>query len=158
MGAGAESPDAPGAAGDPRLTRWRVLLRLTAFVLRGKVRSLLYFDGLLGIVTLGLWIFCLVDVITTDESSCRNLPKLLWLLLVLVVPLAGSICWLVAGRPQAATRASARDERQAPAFPEYDRPGRYAATSPEDDEEFLRRCRERAEAQRKLAREKRGED
>lgn len=119
---------------------------------------MLYFDGLLGFVTLGLWIFCLVDVITTDESSCRNMPKGLWLLLVLVVPLVGSIVWLVAGRPQQATRAYGRYERNAPAFPEYDRPGRFAATSPEDDEEFLRKCRERAEAQRKLAREKRGDE
>ncbi|WP_410617182.1 PLDc N-terminal domain-containing protein [Amycolatopsis sp. lyj-109] len=118
---------------------------------------MLYFDGLLGIVTFGLWIFCLVDVITTDESSCRNLPKGLWLLLVLVVPLVGSIVWLVAGRPQQVTRARGRYEREASAFPEYDRPGRFAATSPDDDEEFLRKCRERAEAQRKLAREKRGE-
>ncbi|WP_410636847.1 PLDc N-terminal domain-containing protein [Amycolatopsis sp. lyj-346] len=118
---------------------------------------MLYFNGLLGIVTFGLWIFCLVDVITTDESSCRNLPKGLWLLLVLVVPLVGSIIWLVAGRPRQAARAHGPYERQATAFPEYDRPGRFAATSADDDEEFLRKCRERAEAQRKLAREKRGE-
>lgn len=127
--------------------------------LLGKARKLLYLDGLLGVVTLGLWIFCLVDVITTDESSCRNLPKGLWLLLVLVVPLVGSIIWLVAGRPQHyVTRARGPYERNAPAYPEYDRPGRFAATSPDDDEEFLRKCRERAEAQRKLAREKRAED
>ncbi|WP_086850644.1 PLDc N-terminal domain-containing protein [Amycolatopsis kentuckyensis] len=119
---------------------------------------MLYFNGLLGIVTFGLWIFCLVDVITTDEGSCRNLPKGLWLLLVLVVPLVGSIIWLVAGRPQQVARARGRYEREASAFPEYDRPGRFAATSPEDDEEFLRKCRERAEAQRKLAREKRGDE
>jgi hypothetical protein len=119
---------------------------------------LLYFDGLLGIATLGLWIFCLVDVITTDDSSCRNLPKGLWLLLVLVVPLVGSIVWLVAGRPQQAARARGSYERATPAFPEYDRPGRFAATSADDDEEFLRQCRERAEAQRRLAREKRGEN
>jgi hypothetical protein len=118
---------------------------------------LLYFNGLLGIITFGLWIFCLVDVITTDESSCRNLPKGLWLLLVLVVPLVGSIIWLVAGRPQHVTRVRGPYERPASAFPEYDRPGRFAATSPEDDEEFLRKCRERAEAQRRLAREKRGD-
>lgn len=117
---------------------------------------MLYFDGLLGIVTLGLWIFCLVDVITTDESSCRNLSKGLWLLVVLVIPLVGSLVWLVAGRPQGA-RPGARGpfERSAPRYPEYDRPGRFAATSPDDDDEFLRKCRERAEEQRRAAREKR---
>jgi hypothetical protein len=116
---------------------------------------MLYFDGLIGVVTFGLWIFCLVDVITTGEGSCRNMPKGMWLLVVLVVPLVGSIVWLVAGRPNDSYRAPrGRYERNAPAFPEYDRPGRFAATSAEDDEEFLRKCRERAEAQRKLAKEK----
>ncbi|HEV7908513.1 MAG TPA: PLDc N-terminal domain-containing protein [Pseudonocardiaceae bacterium] len=61
---------------------------------------MLYFNGLVGVVTLGLWIFCIVDVIVTDEGSCRNLPKGLWFLLVLLLPLVGSIVWLVAGRPQ----------------------------------------------------------
>lgn len=119
-----------------------------------------YFNGLLGFVTLGLWIFCVVDVVVTDESSCRNMPKGLWLLLVLLVPLVGSIIWLVAGRPQHAGRARASRglfEREAPAYPEYDRPGRFAATDPAADEEFLRKCRERAEAQRRAAREKGGD-
>jgi hypothetical protein len=44
-------------------------------------------------------------------------------------------------------------ERPATAFPEYDRPGRAAAVDAEADEEFLRRCRERAEEQRRRARE-----
>lgn len=79
---------------------------------------MLYFDGFVGLVTLGLWIFCLVDVIVTDEASCRNLPKLPWLLLVLLIPLVGSIVWLIAGRPQRAPGApTGRYERQAPGFP-----------------------------------------
>lgn len=115
---------------------------------------MLYFNGFFGVLTLGLWIFCIVDVITTDEGSCRNMPKGMWLLLVLLVPLIGSIVWLVAGRPQQAARAPrGRYERETPAFPEYDRPGRFAATSAADDEEFLRKCRERAEEQRRKARE-----
>ena len=40
-----------------------------------------------------------------------------------------------------------------PEFPEYDRPGRAAAANPEDDEEFLRKVRERAEEQRRRYRE-----
>ena len=40
------------------------------------------------------------------------------------------------------------------AYPEYDRPGRFAATNPEDDEAFLRHVRERAEEQRRQYREK----
>ncbi len=42
-----------------------------------------------------------------------------------------------------------------PHYPEYDRPGRAAATSPDDDEDFLRKVRERAEEQRRAYREER---
>lgn len=113
-----------------------------------------YLGGFLGVVTLALWIFAVVDVITTDEGSCRNLPKFGWLILVLLFPLVGSIVWFVAGRPQNSGRVNRGVyERETPRFPEYDRPGRFAAGSPDDDEEFLRRCRERAEEQRRKGRE-----
>ena len=44
-------------------------------------------------------------------------------------------------------------ERSVGAYPEYDRPGRFAATDPEADEAFLKKVRERAEEQRRKARE-----
>jgi len=107
-----------------------------------------------GLLVLALDIFCLIDVITSDTNRVRNLPKIAWFLLILFVPLIGSIVWLVAGRPQGA-RAGGRSpyERPASAFPEYDRPGRAAGLSPESDEEFLRKIRERAEEQRRKAAE-----
>ncbi|MEU0564861.1 PLD nuclease N-terminal domain-containing protein [Nonomuraea sp. NPDC005983] len=106
---------------------------------------MLYLSEGLGLVTLVLWLYCLFDAITTPEADCRNLPKALWVIIVLFFPLIGSIAWLVAGRPQHA--GAARPGR----YPEYDRPGRFVATNPDDDEEFLRRCRERAEEQRRNA-------
>lgn len=57
--------------------------------------------GLAGLVTLALWIFCVFDVIAADESLIRNLPKTLWLIVVIFVPTLGSIAWLALGRPQA---------------------------------------------------------
>ena len=117
-----------------------------------------YFGGLFGLFTLGLWLFCLIDVITTNDGDTRNLPKIGWLLIVLFFPLVGSIVWLVAGRPVNASARPRSYERTMPAFPEYDRPGRFAATDAEADAEFLRRCRERAEEQRRKAREARGEE
>ncbi len=112
-----------------------------------------YFGGLFGVLTLGLWLFCLLDVITTDDGDARNLPKVGWLLIVLFFPLVGSIAWLVAGRPVRPAGRTRAYERATPGFPEYDRPGRFAATDSESDAEFLRRCRERAEEQRRKARE-----
>jgi hypothetical protein len=103
----------------------------------------------LGPVVLVLWIFCVFDVITSRADEVRHLPKWGWLVLVLFFPLVGSLVWLMAGRPRRTSTRSRAHERPAPAFPEYDRPGRAAAVDAEADEEFLRRCRERAEEQRR---------
>ena len=59
--------------------------------------------GAVGLFLLALWLYCIVDVITTDESQVRHLPKLLWLVIVLFIPDIGSIIWLVAGRPEKAS-------------------------------------------------------
>jgi hypothetical protein len=112
------------------------------------VTGVLYFDGAVGVAVFCLWIFCLVDVIVTDDSLCRHLPKMLWLLVVLLLPLVGSILWLAVGRPRVHS-APSRPSR----FPEYERPGRHVAGNPDDDAEFLRQCRERAEEQRRRAKE-----
>jgi hypothetical protein len=116
----------------------------------------LYLDGVFGLVVLALWIFCLLDVITTDEHACRNLSKVVWLLLVLFLPAVGSIAWLIAGRPQGSSTASMpyKGNYGSVPFPEYERPGRAVASSPEDDEAFLRALRERAEEQRQAYRAK----
>lgn len=94
-----------------------------------------------------LYVFCLVDVISSREDRVRHLPKLWWLLIVLFFPLVGSIAWLLAGRPAAEPRLT-REQGAAPGFSEYERRGRFAAADPEKDEEFLRQVRARAEAQR----------
>ncbi|WP_199485364.1 PLD nuclease N-terminal domain-containing protein [Actinomadura craniellae] len=112
------------------------------------------FYGGVGLLVLALWIFCLLDVITTNEYACRNLPKTLWLILVLILPTVGSIAWLIAGRPQADHSPGLPYKgNTASRFPEYDRPGRAVAFNPEDDEAFLQSLRDRAEEQRRKARE-----
>src|SRR6476646_955667 len=58
-----------------------------------------------GLVFLALflfWIWAIFDCISTDASLCRNLPKGVWLLVVLVLPDIGSIAWLLLGRPEKA--------------------------------------------------------
>jgi Phospholipase_D-nuclease N-terminal len=106
------------------------------------------FDGGFGLIMLGLWLFCIIDVITTDESRVRHLPRMAWLLIVLLLPDIGSIVWLVAGHTWDPKPTPTGIQR---AFPEYDRPGRHVAVNPEDDEAFLSQLRARAEEQRKRA-------
>ncbi len=103
----------------------------------------------LGFLTFALWVYCLVNVITTDDSRIRNLPKIVWLLLVVFLPFIGSLAWLIAGRPRSSGSRPVPSSRPTPAFPEYDRPGRAAARDDAADEEFLKNVRARAEEQRK---------
>lgn len=103
------------------------------------------------LVPLVLAVFCLVQAITSREDEVRHLGKVWWILLILFFPFVGSIAWLVAGRPLRGPRRSGPYERSASAFPEYDRPGRFAASDPAADEEFLKKVRERAEEQRRKA-------
>jgi hypothetical protein len=112
-------------------------------------RVVIKLELVFGVVALALWVFCLVDAIGSPADRIRNLPKVAWVLLILLFPLVGSIAWLVAGRPDDARRARSPYEREQPTFPEYDRPGRAAAVDPDRDEEFLRQVRARAEEQRK---------
>jgi len=113
----------------------------------------------LGILGTGLWIFCLLDVIMTDEHRIRNLSKGTWIFIVIVTSVVGAVAWLVAGRPERAPRNGLpyKGNRGTAAYPEYDRPGRFVPTNPDDDAEFLRGVRERAEAQMREAKRQRAE-
>ncbi|MFC6879793.1 MULTISPECIES: PLDc N-terminal domain-containing protein [Actinomadura] len=90
--------------------------------------------ALLALVLVGIWLFCLLDVLTTDETLVRYLPKFAWFLLVLLGFLAGAFAWLALGRPR--RRVVAHQEalqRQAPGpIP------RGAPRGPDDDDDFLR--------------------
>jgi Phospholipase_D-nuclease N-terminal len=58
--------------------------------------------GLVFLLLVGLWIYALIDCATTDSAAVRNLPKFVWLLIVIFVPTFGSLLWLLLGRPTAA--------------------------------------------------------
>jgi hypothetical protein len=114
---------------------------------------MLFFDGAAGLVMLGLWLFCLLDAITSDAAAVRNLPKVTWVFIILFTVEIGAIAWLIAGRPQSSSR-SLPYKGNTGIPPEYDRPGRAAAHHPDDDAEFLSRLRARAEAQPRAASER----
>lgn len=105
---------------------------------------------LIGVVWFAIWVFTIIDVLSAPEPAIRRLPKLGWLIVVVVFGVIGTLAWFVLGRPEkAGPRTLTKHERATPAFPEYDRPGRAAAADPEKDDEFLRQVRERAEEQRR---------
>jgi hypothetical protein len=99
-----------------------------------------------------LWLYCLFDAIGADQARVRNLPKVAWVFIVLLFFDIGAIAWLVAGRPRG-PRRSLPHKGSAGVPPEYDRPGRATATSPDDDAAFLESLKRRAEEQRRKAAE-----
>jgi hypothetical protein len=107
---------------------------------------MLLFDGGLALIAFAVWIFCIIDVITTPPDACRNLPKLAWLIVVVLLIDVGSIVWLVAGHNWARQPAGVAQQGSRGRVP-------ARATNPDDDEEFLAELRARAEEQRRRARE-----
>ena len=114
----------------------------------GHTAAVIKLQLLFTVVVFAVWIFTLADVAQAPGKQVRHLPKVAWAVLVLLFPVLGSAAWFALGRPHAARRPGV-GERSAPAFPEYDRPGRSAAVDPEKDEEFLKQVRARAEEQRR---------
>jgi hypothetical protein len=53
-----------------------------------------------------LVIFALVDIIGGNGSHIRNLDKMTWVFIVIVVPLIGSIAWFLAGREYGSSSGS----------------------------------------------------
>jgi len=53
------------------------------------------------IAYLALVIFALVDVITSNDGQVKHLPKIGWIILIVLLPLIGSIVWLIAGKDRA---------------------------------------------------------
>ena len=104
---------------------------------------LLAVDGVGFFVLLALWLFCIFDAITADASLVRNLPKGFWIVLVLFLPDVGSIMWLIAGRPRAASRPGGlpyKGNAGVPSSPPTRHPSggsRRGPVAPDDDPEFL---------------------
>jgi hypothetical protein len=57
---------------------------------------------LLSGVSVVLLVFALIDIITRPDSETRGLPKVAWILLVILVPVVGSIVWFAIGHDWAA--------------------------------------------------------
>ena len=54
---------------------------------------------LLFFVLVGVMIYCLVDIATSESAQVRNLPKWAWFVLVLALPPVGMLLWFLFGRP-----------------------------------------------------------
>lgn len=95
------------------------------------------------LLLIGLVVYSVVDVLSSDEHERIGLPRWAWVVLLLLVPLAGSIVWIVVSRTQRARHQTDGQGGQG---------GRVlpsAPVAPDDDPEFLWRLeQQRREAER----------
>jgi len=68
---------------------------------------------LFSVLTLAVMIFAIVDIVLRPEGQVKHMPKLVWLLLVILLPLIGSILWFAMGR-EYPERAVSRPPQFAP--------------------------------------------
>lgn len=74
-------------------------------------------EGLVFVVLFLFWIWALLDCIATDSSLCRNLPKMAWVVLVLLIGPLGALVWLLLGRPEKASWRPGSADYSAPRRP-----------------------------------------
>lgn len=80
--------------------------------------------AVLAIIVVVLAVYSLFDVIATPKTQVRTLPRLVWVIVVLV-PLLGPALWLTVGK-----------SRNRPTGPP--RTSRRPLRGPDDDPDFLR--------------------
>ncbi|AZK95818.1 MULTISPECIES: PLD nuclease N-terminal domain-containing protein [Streptomyces] len=87
------------------------------------------------LLVLALWIYAFIDVLNTPEKEVRNLPKIAWVIIVLLFGevLLGPIAWFVAGRPR---RTAAYGGGGGAFSPGGRRGGGWVA--PDDNPDFLK--------------------
>ncbi len=92
---------------------------------------------LLALADLVILVIALIDCLSAEQHQIRALPRLVWVILIVIFTPVGGIAWFVAGRPARAVAATpgsghpAGTSRTAGAAP---RP-----LAPDDDPEFLNR-------------------
>jgi len=50
------------------------------------------------IIAIAFYIYSIIDVIRSPKNQVRTLPKYVWLVIVVVLPVLGGAMWLILGR------------------------------------------------------------
>ncbi|MFG2036710.1 PLD nuclease N-terminal domain-containing protein [Dactylosporangium sp. NPDC048998] len=81
------------------------------------------------LIVLVATLIALIDCLSSEREDIRGLPRPVWFLAILLLPIVGPVAWFFAGRPasleqRAGVLAGGRSRRR--------------VTAPDDDPEFLR--------------------
>ena len=111
------------------------------------IRAMLIIGGAALIV--GLTLYTLLDAVRTPAHEARTLPKWLWVLVTLLFPVVGPLMWLILGRPKAQPAAQPAAGAPRPSFGQRRSTPAPSVSSPDDDEEYLRWLKAKAERERR---------
>ncbi|HEY5834113.1 MAG TPA: PLD nuclease N-terminal domain-containing protein [Streptomyces sp.] len=111
------------------------------------------------VLVIGLWIYAFVDCLGTPEREVRGLPKVAWVLIILLFGevLVGPLAWLIAGRRRgrgvAAAGATSAEQHPARRYgrggTDPNTEGRREWIAPDDNPDFLRSLSELNKQNRK---------
>ena len=74
-----------------------------------------------------LTIYSVVDIALIERDRVKGVPKILWILVVIVIPIVGAVLWFLLGRERLSDRGLGRGGV------------RRGPRAPDDDPEFLRK-------------------
>ncbi|GII30702.1 hypothetical protein Pmi06nite_41440 [Planotetraspora mira] len=100
---------------------------------------------IIGLALLAFWLYCLFDVITRPEQDVRRLPKILWVIIVVLLAALGGLLWLLLGRPRVGDTVPGVGGLYGgpPSTMPPPAPRAEAPRGPDDDPEFLRHLERR---------------
>ncbi|MFF9018390.1 PLD nuclease N-terminal domain-containing protein [Streptomyces sp. NPDC014870] len=84
--------------------------------------------ALMFILPLALTIYAFIDCLNTPEDEAKHLPKVVWVIIILLFWIVGPIVWLAAGKKRKAASGG--------------RAQRTEWVAPDDNPEFLKSIRE----------------
>jgi hypothetical protein len=102
---------------------------------------LIRLGGVFTLIAVVAWLYAILDALTAPAERVRNLPKAIWMIIVILLLDIGAVAWFVWGRPRAEVNARVRPSP----FGWQTHGGRRGVSrpvAPDDDADFLRRLRD----------------
>ncbi|MDP5227529.1 MULTISPECIES: PLDc N-terminal domain-containing protein [Arthrobacter] len=99
------------------------------------------------VLLVAVWIYAIIDCIRSEPDEVRGVPKGVWIVVLILLPLIGAVLWFALGRPRisAASAGGRPAQNRGPA-------AGSGPVGPDDDPQFLRNLeqqrRNQAEAKR----------
>ncbi len=93
-----------------------------------------------------LVIFSVVDIAVLERSRVRFLPKLAWIVLVVILPIAGPVIWFIVGRG----RPGENNSVSVPGSSSGSSSSRLGRVAPDDDPDFLGRLNRDQEQEERI--------